>query len=198
MTTYEQRIVGRSFIHYLKGLIARWITYQKYEKNRRIARKRGASIGEGVVITRELAKMANQNLTIGAHSLVTTTQMDLRSPITIGENVMIVATAKILTTSHLVDSPSFELKRGGIIIEDYAWITAKAFITPSCHRIGYGAVIGAGSCVVKDVDPMTIVGGNPAKEIRKREQVHKDLIVESLQGADYLYYKSAWAKRKTI
>ena len=35
-------------------------------------------------------------------------------------------------------------------------------------KIGDGAVIAAGSLVVKDVDPYTIVGGNPAKTIKKK------------------------------
>lgn len=198
MTRYEEQIVNRSYFQYLKGLIVRWRLYRYYKKNRMIARKKGATIGEGVVMTRELAKMANKNLTIGDHSLVMTTQMDLRSPITIGKNVMIVATAKILTSSHSVDSPTFDLKNGGVFIEDFVWITAKAFITPSCHIIGYGAVVGAGSCVVKDVEPMTIVGGNPAREIRKRKQVHSELIVESLQSADYLFYKKARTEKNKL
>lgn len=196
ITAYEKIIISRSYIGYLKGLIARWKIYRYYEKNRQIARKRGATIGEGTLLSRELAKIANKNLVVGDHSLVATSQMDLRNPITIGNHVMIVATAKILTTSHDVDSPTFEVKNEGVVIDDYAWITAKAFITPSCHKIGYGAVVGAGSCVVKDVTPMSIVGGNPAIEIRKRKCVHTDLIVESLHAADYIFYKTAWQKRK--
>jgi acetyltransferase-like isoleucine patch superfamily enzyme len=35
--------------------------------------------------------------------------------------------------------------------------------------IGEGAVVAAGSVVVKDVEPWTVVGGNPAKVIKKRE-----------------------------
>lgn len=41
-------------------------------------------------------------------------------------------------------------------------------ITCGCHKIGRGAIIGAGSIVTKDVAPYTIVAGNPAKVIRKR------------------------------
>lgn len=195
-TQYEKDIQSRSYFRYLKGLLIRWKIYRYYDKNRKIARMGGAKIGEGVVITRQLAKMANKNLTIGSHSMVMTTQMDLRNPITIGNHVMIVETAKILTTSHYVDSPTFDLKNEGVVIDDYAWVTAKAFITPSCHKIGYGAVIGAGCCVVNDVEPMSIVGGNPAKKIKTRKCVHTDLIIESLHAADYLEYKAAWTKRK--
>ncbi len=43
----------------------------------------------------------------------------------------------------------------------------NAMIMPGV-KIGEGAIVAAGSVVVKDVPPYTIVGGNPAKEIKKR------------------------------
>lgn len=50
-------------------------------------------------------------------------------------------------------------------------------------------VISSGSVVVKDVESMSVVGGNPAKEFKKRKCVHKNLVVESLLGGDYYTYK---------
>lgn len=47
----------------------------------------------------------------------------------------------------------------------------------------------SGSVVVKDVESMSVVGGNPAKEFKKRKCVHKNLVVESLLGGDYYTYK---------
>lgn len=57
---------------------------------------------------------------------------------------------------------------GPIIIKKNAWIGAKTFIGMDV-TIGEGAIVGAAACVFKDVEPMTIVGGNPAKIIKKRE-----------------------------
>lgn len=71
------------------------------------------------------------------------------------------------------------------------WITSNAIILPSCKRIGYGAVIGCGSVVDGDVEPMAIMSGNPAKKINERKQVHSELNTEYLLGGDYLQYKSA-------
>lgn len=88
----------------------------------------------------------------------------------------------ILTTSHEVDSTGFDVKNYGIVIEDFVWITTDCIILPSCRKIGYGAVIGAGSVVVKDVEPMSIMSGNPARVIRKRKTVHSGLVVEHLIG----------------
>ena len=41
-------------------------------------------------------------------------------------------------------------------------------MTPG-HTIGQGSIVGAGAVVTKDVEPYSIVGGNPAKLIRKRK-----------------------------
>lgn len=58
-------------------------------------------------------------------------------------------------------------RRGDTIIEDGVWIGMRAMVMPGV-TLGEGAVIAAGAIVTKDVAPYTIVGGNPAKEIRKR------------------------------
>lgn len=55
---------------------------------------------------------------------------------------------------------------GLVIIEDYAMVYSGATILPRI-RIGKGAIVGAGSVVRKDVEPYTIVVGNPAKFLRK-------------------------------
>lgn len=55
-----------------------------------------------------------------------------------------------------------------VIIEDNVWIGAHTIILKGVH-IGKGAVIGAGSVVTKDVPPLTIYAGNPAKYIKDVE-----------------------------
>lgn len=57
--------------------------------------------------------------------------------------------------------------RGNIIIGNDVWIGFEAVIMAGVH-IGDGAIIGARAVVTKDVPPYTIVGGVPAREIRKR------------------------------
>ena len=61
---------------------------------------------------------------------------------------------------------------------------------PQTNVLGQaGGVISSGSVVVKDVESMSVVGGNPAKEFKKRKCVHKNLVVESLLCGDYYTYK---------
>ena len=68
--------------------------------------------------------------------------------------------------------------KGDTVIGNDVWIGQNAVILPGVH-IGDGAIIGANSVVGSDIEPYTIVAGNPAKELRKR--FDKDLIDLLLQ-----------------
>lgn len=57
--------------------------------------------------------------------------------------------------------------KGNTVIGNDVWIGYKATILPGV-KIGDGAIIGSCAVVTKDVEPYSIVGGNPAKTIRKR------------------------------
>jgi virginiamycin A acetyltransferase len=59
-------------------------------------------------------------------------------------------------------------RRKNLKIGNDVYIGANVVLLPNVTVIGNGAVIGAGSVVVKDVSPFVIVGGNPAKIIRRR------------------------------
>lgn len=190
-TTYCQAIQSRSRVHYLKGLLIRWWTNLKYERARTLARRNGATIGQAVVMPLSLARRANANLVVGDHVSIQTDRLDLRNPVHIGNHVIIGHETEIITTSHYIDSPDFEHKNYGITIDDYVWIPTRVLILPSCRHIGRGAVISSGSVVVRDVDSMSVVGGNPAQEFKRRQQVHTDLVVESLLGGDYVAYREA-------
>ena len=67
---------------------------------------------------------------------------------------------------HAMDGKSYP-EKGDINIGNDVWIGYNATIMAGVS-IGDGSIIAANSTVVKDVEPYSIVGGNPAKEIRKR------------------------------
>ena len=196
---YEKKIQSRSVFHYVIGLLIRWRLNIKYSIARKIARKRGAVIGIGVIMPIKLAKRLNNKVTIGNHvSIDTTNFSSFRYPIIIGNNVIIGDNVKFVMGSHNLNSTEWERYRPNdkLIIEDYVWLCPDSVILPSVKKIGYGAVVGANAVVTKDVLPMAIMAGNPAKQINERKIVHSNLIVESLLSGDYSIYKSTWKNRK--
>jgi maltose O-acetyltransferase len=90
-------------------------------------------------------------------------------PICIEDDVSIGPEATLLTLGHDPQSPDFADRGGGITIGTRAWIGYRAVILPGV-KIGEGAVIGAAAVVTKDVEPFSIVAGNPAKFIGKRRR----------------------------
>lgn len=88
-------------------------------------------------------------------------------PIHIGAQSTVSQGAYLCTASHDITDPKNHLITEPIVIEDQAWIGAKAFVGMGV-TIGQGAVVGATASVYKDVEPWTVVGGNPAKFIKKR------------------------------
>lgn len=90
------------------------------------------------------------------------------APISIGARCCIGEDARLLTGTHDIQSPNFNLVTKPIVIKDNVWVATGATILPGV-TIGEGAVVAAGAVVTKDVAPWTVVGGNPAKFIKKRE-----------------------------
>lgn len=64
------------------------------------------------------------------------------------------------------------IRGGNVIIDDYVWIASRATILPGVH-IGRGAVVASGAVVTKDVPPLAIVGGVPAKILKYRKDCMK-------------------------
>jgi acetyltransferase-like isoleucine patch superfamily enzyme len=93
--------------------------------------------------------------------------LDGRHGLYIGDNVSIGQQVLIFTREHDINSPTFEGVGGPVVIEDRAFLGSRVTILPEV-RIGTGAVVASGAVVVKDVEPWTLVGGVPAKFIKRR------------------------------
>ncbi|OYU92888.1 MAG: maltose acetyltransferase [Bacteroidetes bacterium B1(2017)] len=95
--------------------------------------------------------------------------------VSIGDNVMIAPEVYILHSGHLFDSLEVPMRFQGekyykkTIIEEDVWIGARSIIYPG-RIIGKGSIVAAGSVVVKDIAPYSIVGGNPAILIKNRKE----------------------------
>lgn len=144
-----------------KILLFHWIRY-------RFFRALGFNLSRGVSIGIGFSFYRTGKITIGRGSVINRSCLfDNRDHIKIGKNVSISRNVSIFTAGHDPESPFFEMTVAPVIIEDHAVIFAGAKIMPGV-RIGTGAVVYCGAVVTRDVEPMTIVGGVPARIIGRR------------------------------
>tara|TARA_B110000211_G_C14056951_1_gene543781 strand:- start:1354 stop:1902 length:549 start_codon:yes stop_codon:yes gene_type:complete len=127
----------------------------------------GAEIGKGSIIYASAKVLAPWNLVVGDNTCIGPgVKLHLDKTI-IGSKVTISQGTYLCSGSHDVNYFNTPFISEPIVIKDFAWVAAESFIMMGV-TIGEGAVVGARSCVFKDVDPWTIIGGNPAKFIKKR------------------------------
>ncbi|MBR7118883.1 MAG: acetyltransferase [Lentisphaeria bacterium] len=93
--------------------------------------------------------------------------------ISVGDNTRIAANCMLIAANHVFSDPDIPIhkqgmKYGCITIGDDVWIGGGVHINAGV-TIGRGSVIGAGSVVTRDIPPMSVAVGVPAKVIKKRE-----------------------------
>ena len=87
--------------------------------------------------------------------------------ISIGELSCIGKDVDLLTGSHDIECSTFDLVTRPITIGNGCWIATASTILPGVS-VGDYSVVAAGSVVTKNVEEHSVVGGNPAKFIKKR------------------------------
>jgi acetyltransferase-like isoleucine patch superfamily enzyme len=98
-------------------------------------------------------------------------QIVAKNYIEVGKNCLIAAYSIIRDANHginknkLINSQPHIIDK--IIIEDDVWLGAHCVVTAG-SKIGKGAVVGANAVVTKNIEPYIVVGGVPAKFIKKR------------------------------
>ena len=128
----------------------------------------GAKLSRNCVIFRRCEMIKPLELKVGRSSSIGWFSLvDARGGITIGNNVTVASYTKMVTAKHDIEDPMFSASVHPIVIEDYVWICTGATILGGV-TIGRGAVVAAGAVVTKDVPPMTVVAGIPAREVKKR------------------------------
>ena len=115
--------------------------------------------------------------------------------IEIGRGTIFSHDVQILSQNHLYDADDLKylpyderIVDKSVHVGEYVWIGARVLIVPGI-TIGDGAVIAAGSVVTRDVPKCAVVGGNPARILKYRdEQIFENLRKDS-QGYIELYKK---------
>ena len=111
-------------------------------------------------------------------------------PVHIGRDVMMGPRCILLASAHETRQVDVPMNRQGfredrpIVIEDDVWIGAGCILLPG-RRIGTGSIVGAGSVVVTDVPPWTVVAGNPARVVKLRRPGDRvpETVAEAAQDA---------------
>jgi acetyltransferase-like isoleucine patch superfamily enzyme len=105
---------------------------------------------------------------IGHHSIIGNDAfLDGRMGLFIGNNVNVAAEVRIYTMEHDITSPEFAMCGQSVYVDDWVFIGPRVTILPGV-RVGEGAVVAAGAVVTHSVEPWTMVGGVPARFIKKR------------------------------
>ncbi len=127
----------------------------------------GSKIGRGSIVYSSVHIPSPKNLTIGSEVCIgPDVQLHIGKTI-IGNKVTISQRTYLCSATHDTTSINTPFIHGSIVIKDFVWIAAEAFIMSNV-TIGKGAIVGARAAVFKSVDDWVIVGGNPAKFIKKR------------------------------
>lgn len=155
----------------LWGLISplfRWSPRPFFGWRRMLLRLFGAKIGWQVHIYPSARIYLPWNLIVGDQASIGEWALIYNlGPIKIGERATISHRAHLCAGTHDYQESAVPLLRLPIEIGAQAWICADAFVGPDI-KIGEGAIVGAGSVVVKDIFAWQIVAGNPAKLIKMR------------------------------
>ncbi|RGW24554.1 acyltransferase [Ruminococcus sp. AF13-28] len=138
----------------------------------------GAKIGEGSFLFRRVETLEPKGLQLGKNcSIGWFTLLDARGKINIENNVNISSYVKIISAGHNINSTDFSGNFGTVTIKNNAVVFTGAMILPGV-TIGEGAVVAAGAVVTKDVEPYTVVGGNPAKYLKDRSHDFNYTIIQ--------------------
>ena len=128
----------------------------------------GAEIGRGACPHPSVRIWAPWNLKMGDHScLAAHADCYCVDRVTIGAHATVSQYSYLCAATHDFEKRDMPLVTAPITIGEGAWIAADVFVGPGV-TIGEGAVVGARSSVFADVEPWTVVGGTPARFLKKR------------------------------
>jgi len=127
----------------------------------------GASIGKGVRIKPGIRIKYPWKLSVNDYSWLAACHIENLDQVIIGKHVCVSQEAMLLTGNHNYKTTTFDLITLPIILQDGAWIGAKAVVCPGVIVASH-AILSVGSIATRNMDAYMIYQGNPATKIRKR------------------------------
>lgn len=125
-------------------------------------------MAKGAQLSRHIHIICPQRISLGENVFINrNVVLDGRQGLEIGDNTDVGEFSSIWSLQHNPDENNHKSKGGVTCIEDHVWIAPHSIILPGV-KVSRGAVIATGSVVTKDVDPLCVVGGVPARFIKKR------------------------------
>ncbi|WP_083644403.1 hypothetical protein [Christiangramia flava] len=128
----------------------------------------GAKVHSGAFINRKSNIEHPWNLEIGnLSSLGENSWAYCLDKISIGEKCTIGKDSYLITGSHDISHPNFYQTTKPIKIDSGTWVSTGCYILPGVHLKEF-TVVAANSNVIKSTEKFDVIGGNPAKFIKKR------------------------------
>ena len=164
----RKELLGRALWELLRGPLFGWTPRPLWGWRRAVLRAFGAQIGREVHLHPSIRIAVPWNIAIGDHSAVGDRAILYSlGPIRIGARVTISQGAHLCAGSHDWRQPDMPLLKPEITVGDDVWLCADCFIGPAV-TVGANAIVGARAVAMRDVEPGTIVAGNPARVVSHR------------------------------
>lgn len=179
--------IVKDTVHYVE--ILNKLSNSEIQRRRDFLRTFVAKLDEGAMINSPFYMEFANHLEMGVNSFINYDCIMLNNAmIKLGDNVLVGPKVSFYTAMHPIDAKQREqwlIYAKPITVEDNVWIGGSATILGGV-TIGKNAIVGAGAVVTKDVEPNTIVVGNPARVLRK------------ITAEDSKKYQEELAKQKDI
>lgn len=179
--------IVKDTVHYVE--ILNKLSNSEIQRRRDFLRTFVAKLDEGAMINSPFYMEFANHLEMGVNSFINyDCIMFNNAMVKLGDNVLVGPKVSFYTAMHPIDAKQREqwlVYAKPITVEDNVWIGGSATILGGV-TIGKNAIVGAGAVVTKDVEPNTIVVGNPARVLRK------------ITAEDSKKYQEELAKQKDI
>ena len=179
--------IVKDTVHYVE--ILNKLSNSEIQRRRDFLRTFVAKLDEGAMINSPFYMEFANHLEMGVNSFINyDCIMFNNAMVKLGDNVLVGPKVSFYTAIHPIDAKQREqwlVYAKPITVEDNVWIGGSATILGGV-TIGKNAIVGAGAVVTKDVEPNTIVVGNPARVLRK------------ITAEDSKKYQEELAKQKDI